>query len=391
MTETAERSAVETIFVETPQPRPEGVSNSLHRLPTDGRRAPDRTAAAISAVEALESRLAGLAATASTLRTALNYDPIANTQSWIRDRLDAIPLPGQGHTALRWRALAAVGAYDLDAAKLYESHTDAIAILAELAPEISPPPGMGAVWAAENGTDRLLIDGDTVRGRKPWCSGAHLADWALVTAWPVDTPASGRGARVLALVNVRAAGIATDSSGWHAVGMAATRTATVTFDAAPVTVIGKPDAYLHRPGFWHGGAGIAAMWYGAATAIGATVALSAKGDPYKTMHLGIIDGLLTSSRALLVEAAHHIDAAPEASSQVYALRTRTVLDDAARRIIDHAARALGAGPLCQDAAFAKRMSDLPVFLRQSHAERDLAALGAHLIDSAIPGVTPWRL
>ena len=38
-------------------------------------------------------------------------------------------------------------------------------------------------------------------------------------------------------------------------------------------------------------------------------------------------------------------------------------------------RALGAGPLCRDAHFARLAADLPVFLRQSHAERDQAVLG----------------
>jgi hypothetical protein len=31
--------------------------------------------------------------------------------------------------------------------------------------------------------------------------------------------------------------------------------------------------------------------------------------------------------------------------------------------------------LCRNARFARALADLPVFLRQSHAERDLAALG----------------
>jgi len=43
-------------------------------------------------------------------------------------------------------------------------------------------------------------------------------------------------------------------------------------------------------------------------------------------------------------------------------------------------RALGAAPLCRDARFARAMADLPVYLRQSHAERDLAALGQIAVD-----------
>ena len=45
-------------------------------------------------------------------------------------------------------------------------------------------------------------------------------------------------------------------------------------------------------------------------------------------------------------------------------------------MLTHVGRALGAGPLCLDAVHAQRAADLPVYLRQSHAERDLAGLGA---------------
>lgn len=349
--------------------------------------------AALRALAELESRLSSDACIAPADDTSAN-GRLIEVKPWIRDGLDRIPLPGQGQTLARWRALAAVGAYDLSAAKLYESHTDARAILAELAPDVTAPEGLGAVWAAENGSDRLLIGDDgRLHGRKPWCSGAHLADWALLTAWPARAPLGGGVGqkRHLVLVDMRAAGIAHDAAGWHAVGMAETQTGTVRFDNVPAAVIGNPDAYLDRPGFWQGGVGIAAVWFGAACAIGARVARGAGDDPFKTMHLGAIDGLLSSIRALLGEAAREIDAQPQASAYFWALRTRTVTDDAARRIVDHAARALGAAPLCQEAGFAKRMADLPVFLRQSHAEKDLAALGKHVADEARQGAMSWRL
>jgi hypothetical protein len=38
-------------------------------------------------------------------------------------------------------------------------------------------------------------------------------------------------------------------------------------------------------------------------------------------------------------------------------------------------RALGPGPLVLDAEHARRVADLAIYIRQSHAERDLAALG----------------
>jgi hypothetical protein len=41
-------------------------------------------------------------------------------------------LPGNGATLQRWQCTALVAGYDLALLKLYEGHTDALAILAEL-------------------------------------------------------------------------------------------------------------------------------------------------------------------------------------------------------------------------------------------------------------------
>jgi hypothetical protein len=43
-------------------------------------------------------------------------------------------------------------------------------------------------------------------------------------------------------------------------------------------------------------------------------------------------------------------------------------------------RALGAGPLCRDEAHSRRVADLTVYIRQHHAERNLAELGAIVAD-----------
>jgi hypothetical protein len=48
--------------------------------------------------------------------------------------------------------------------------------------------------------------------------------------------------------------------------------------------------------------------------------------------------------------------------------------------MEHAGRALGAAPLCRNEHFARLMADLPVFIRQSHAERDEAALAQRIVE-----------
>jgi hypothetical protein len=51
-----------------------------------------------------------------------------------------------------------------------------------------------------------------------------------------------------------------------------------------------------------------------------------------------------------------------------------------------AGHAHGPGPLTQEDTHAKRVADLEVYVRQQHAERDDASLGAALVGD---GRVPW--
>ncbi|WP_168794212.1 acyl-CoA dehydrogenase family protein [Paraburkholderia aromaticivorans] len=319
------------------------------------------------------------------------------------DRAPNVPLPGHGETLVRWRTLAAVAACDLGLVKLFEGHTDALAILAELQGPTPPVGSRWGVWAAEPPDARVQAikvgirsDGEDLRltGTKAWCSGARVVTHALVTAWLDDEP-------VLAAVAMDQPSISIDTSKWQAVGMQATASADVTFDQASATLVGGAHSYVRRPGFWHGGAGIAACWYGAAAQIGRMLrdACTQRADPHRLAHLGAVEVALAGAAAVLRETAAHIDAYPLADSQRETMRARLVVEEASTAVMNHATRTLGAGPLCRNARFARALADLPVFLRQSHAERDLAALG-ELIAAAGPadgrdgpdaGGAPWML
>jgi len=52
-----------------------------------------------------------------------------------------------------------------------------------------------------------------------------------------------------------------------------------------------------------------------------------------------------------------------------------VVETAVDETISRTARALGPAPLCQDEEHAQRVADLTIYVRQSHAERDLEQLG----------------
>jgi hypothetical protein len=111
-------------------------------------------------------------------------------------------------------------------------------------------------------------------------------------------------------------------------------------------------------------------------------------DPHRLVHLGAVDVALAQARAVLRETAAEIDAHPSQSCAMACARARLAVEAAAAVVVERAARALGAGPLCRDAGFAQVMADLPVFIRQSHAERDQAAHGQAVLNHES---APWAL
>lgn len=309
-----------------------------------------------------------------------------------------LPAPGHGRTLARWQALADVAAHDLSLAQLFEGHTDALAILHELGDEAAVPAGSTwGTWAAELPDVKLRFqpqDGGHVslRGRKSCCWGASTVSNGLLTAWSLD--ASGP---YLVKVAMDQPGVRVIDKGWRAVGMASNASIDVEFNAAQGELLGGARDYLSRPGFWHGGAGIAACWYGGALALARRFKVAAAdgggtgltpGNPLRHASLGKVDLALRQTAALLREAAAWIDAHPRDDACALALRVRLSAKASAGSVLDEVGRALGAGPLCHDAQFARMASDLPVFVRQSGAERDCAALGAHL---AASDGTSWAL
>ncbi|MCL9800079.1 acyl-CoA dehydrogenase family protein [Pseudomonas sp. AKS31] len=288
--------------------------------------------------------------------------------------LDRLPLPGSGRTLERFQRLAEVGGHDLGLCKLFEGHTDALAIIEQLGG--SPTPGSTwGMWAAEPPQARVNVSpaGHMValHGRKAWCSGAAVLSHALLTAWDSDDQ------QQLVAVALDQPGVTVTEQGWQAVGMAATGSVEVLFDGAEAQAIGNPGDYLQRPGFWQGGIGIAACWYGAARQIADALRAQCeqRPEPHALAHLGAVDSALQAAADVLRFSALHIDAHPEDNAELLARRARAVVEQSAEQVMREVGRALGAGPFCKDRHFARLSADLPVFLRQSHAERDLAALG----------------
>jgi hypothetical protein len=309
---------------------------------------------------------------------------LAQFAAHVRSGLLDLPLPGSGATAERFAALAALAGQDLSLARLCEGHADAIAILAELGAE---EPGSGSIWgvwaaqppgaalSARPCGQRWQLD-----GVKQYCSGARVCTDALVTASAPDGP------RLFAVGTEQLTPI---DGTWPAVGMAASDTLDVRFSGVEGTPVGRPGSYTERPGFAHGGAGVAACWFGGARAVAERL-LAAAGDrdvgPHALAHLGAVDVALSAAGSALRLAAAEIDADPHDAMQGARLRTlrlRALIEATATEVLARVGRALGAGPLCHDEPHARRVADLTVYLRQHHAERNLAELGA-LVARASP-------
>lgn len=284
-----------------------------------------------------------------------------------------LPLPASGRTRERWSALAELSAADLSLGRLAEAHVDAVAILSELGGP-DPAAATWGVWASEMPDEPLVASSGpgrwTLTGSKAWCSGAPHLDRALVTA---------RHGQDRLLFAIDVSDVQVRPGTWGAVGMAATQSMTIALVDVPAEQVGPPGSYLARPGFWHGAAGVAACWHGGA--LGAARVLRERvlrkpEDSHAAAHLGAVDAALTGVEAHLDVAAARIDADPtSADARLQAMRLRAHVEAVATEVLDRVGRATGAGPLCGDPVHAQRAADLPVFLRQSHAEQDLAVLG----------------
>lgn len=301
-----------------------------------------------------------------------------------------LPQPGSGATSARHRRLFEVARRDVAVARLAEAHADAVAILGEAGRR--PRPGCAyGVWAADDPSATLeltAVDGDGWRldGDKAFCTGAGIVARALATV------RTTRGV-VLADLDVHRPSVAFDTSAWIATAFAETRTARATFRdhrLEPGDIIGPPGWYVDRVGFWHGACGPAACWAGGAAGLvdwmfEANAGRSA--EPHRDAHAGALATLRWRMLSLLDAAGREIDEAPadRPAAHARALMVRHDVERAATEVIDRVGRAMGPRPLAFDAPVATRIAEVQLYVRQSHAERDLEQLGRLVLEQ--PGST----
>lgn len=320
----------------------------------------------------------------------------------------AWPQPGQGGTAVLWELLASVAAVDVAAGRIFEPHLDALAILAQAGRDPRGVDGAWGVFAAEGPGARLEAKQDhagiLLGGSKPWCSLAPMLDHAVVTA---HTETGGRAAFA---VDLHHPGVTCEEPAWIARGLQEIPSGTVHFNQVPAGQLGGDGWYFSRPGFAWGGIGVAACWLGGAVAVArdyreslrATAERGREPDQIALAGLGEADRILSSSLQYLARTAALIDdgglaggghhppgsddhPAADRSPWSEALRVRGTVAAAVERVLSLVSRNRGPAPLAFDEPYAKRMADLALYVRQHHAQRDDAQLGALTLE----GEQPW--
>ena len=299
----------------------------------------------------------------------------------------AVPTPAE--PIRRWRLLSSLGRTDLTLARLAEGHLDALAILAE-AGQRPQTAAVYGVWASASGGTGLAAargtDGWTLDGLLRFCSGAPILDRALVTA---RDSADGL---LLLDVDLHDEGITAVPGSWPAVGMDASASLDVRVAAVRLgegDVVGGLGFYLERAGLPIGGLGVAAVWLGGAQGLldSAIRHLSQRApDEHQLAHLGAVAAALESAASTLLHIAESLrrsdvdpdtglPAAPWEELGDKALLGRSAVEAAVAVALERLPRVVGPVVLCHDGDFAHQLADLTVYVRQHHAERDLARLG----------------
>ncbi len=297
----------------------------------------------------------------------------------LRSHAWELPHPGGGATGLRHRALAAIAREDLSLARIAEAHTDARAILAEAG--CAPRPGdvLYGVWASDGPQSRVTAqrrDGHwRLEGLKQYCSGASFCEAALVSAYAGD-------ALLLFDVEIAVPTLRVQASTWATPALGDTATCPVAFHGVAIPderCIGGANWYLERPGFWHGAIGPAACWAGGSLSLLDALRREGRRDPHALAHWGAIEATSWGMAALLDQAATEIDADPGdhgGTARRRALMLRHLIERGCADVLDRFGRATGPALLAFDDGVARQYAALVLYLRQCHAERDLAKIPA---------------
>ncbi|MFC6645306.1 hypothetical protein ACFQBQ_06835 [Granulicella cerasi] len=292
--------------------------------------------------------------------------------------LPPLPFIGRGQSSTYLLSLAEIARKNLSLARVAEAHFDALSILAEAGR--APVPGaLYGVWASEIPGQSVSLSDGKLFGRKRFCTGAGLLNRALVTVTEPEP--------ILLDIDLESSPLKIDTSEWITSAFADTSTGTVTFDGTLVSEhdqIGSANWYLTRPGFWAGALSPAACWAGGALGLVDWALKQKRDDPHTRSHLGAMTAAAWNLRSALAQAGEQVDTHPKdvAANHELALKLRHVIEQCCADILTRIGRAYGPHPLALDANAHRRYAEVELYIRQSHAERDLESLGNLVYRSA---------
>ncbi len=287
----------------------------------------------------------------------------------------SLPYFGCAQTPQRLLGLANFGQEDLSLARLVEAHVDARTILYE-AGRVADRDVLYGVWASEHPKHTLQLTrvGERLRlnGSKPFCSGSRRLDAALVTAGLEDE-------KVLVDVKLRTDGIEANAEDWKTQAFSSTETATVTFRDVEIgegDLVGRENWYVTRIGFWLGAMGPAACWAGGALGLIEAAKSISPTETHARAQLGALLAKEWELPALLNQAGLETDRGADDyhDARRRALKLRYLIERSCTDVIDRFGRATGPRLLAFDEAVAQRHAELSLYIRQSHAERDLESI-----------------
>lgn len=289
-----------------------------------------------------------------------------------------------------------VAAADGSVGRIFDGHLNAVERLAVQAPVALRERELAAVRA---GRLRAGVwGGDPVAGEGPPATVVHTRNGECLRG--VKTFCSGAGGLHRALVLTRDPALAvwidlTDARGveidfeWYAShGLRASASHRVIFHDAPVIArFGGPGALTEAPWFHRDALRTAASWAGMADSAlaGALAQLRARQQP------GELEGLaagrmLTAHRTIelwIDAAASAMDSGEDLPGT--ALCARAAIADAARTLLDEAARACGSRPFAVAGQLDRARRDLELFLLQHRLDPLLARLGRSTLAKGTPG------
>lgn len=354
----------------------------------------------VVAVSAAANLVPRLAASAAVTDEAAAYP--ADAMRWLYEAgLCVAPLPrgsgglGLSDSAQRLQLLQVfkhIGRGDLVVGRLYEGHVNALQLVFDFGTAAQQDATAQAaaaglwfgVWNSQGEQGVRLLQAQTrnwtLSGSKLYASGAGHIDRAVVTA-----ECAGGGWQMV-LAPARGEQVQIDRSFWRPLGMRASASYEVRFDALPVrpeALLGTRNDYYREPAFSAGAVRFAAVQLGGAEAVLDETrrflrSIRRTDDPYQRIRVGEMAMWVESGNLWLDGAARHVGDVP------YAQLMRSAVERIGLTVMQLAERCVGARGLLKPSPLERLHRDLTHYLRQPAPDAVLAAAGEHALASDEP-------